>query len=85
MSTTFSNYYILTSKSESLGKSRIGYNETMKKSTQILVFKGTNSLRSHDAAHNTTHNVCTAGIVSQCYRKEIYCRIYIGQTVYPTT
>jgi len=47
------------------------YNETMKKYTLILVCKGTNFLRSHGAAHNTTRNVCTAGTVSQGYRKEI--------------
>ena len=41
----------------------------MKKATQILVCKGTNSLRSHDAACTVTRHVYTAGTVSQGYRK----------------
>jgi len=57
----------------------------MKKSTQILVCKGNNSLRSHDVAHNTTRNIYTAGKVSQGCRKEIWCRMYTGQIGYPTT
>jgi hypothetical protein len=40
------------------------------------VFKGANNLMFHYATYNT----CVAGAVSQGYRKEILCRVYIGQT-----
>lgn len=58
--------------------------KTMKKSIQILVFKDTISLRRYDAACTTIRNICGAGTVSQGYRKEIWCRMYIGQIRYPT-